>query len=333
MQDFTLPVAEYSHAEGCSVTGGFIYRGRLSPGLRGIYIYGDYCSGRIWGIEQQGQRWVSRLLLSSGFAITTFGEDEAGEVYVANAKDGTIYRIEGSGAPRLNAAGVVNGASFAPGLTPGSLATVFVAGVLDHPGIITADRIPLPSTLGGVSVIINGILAPLDVVSNVNGQEQVNFQVPFEIVGQSTASIVVMRGSTPSSAVNVPVIELQPAIYTIDGTRSIIVHNADFTLVTPARPLESGESAFLYAAGLGRVGNQPLTGSSAPRVPLASALADTHIMLGGFQCEVQYAGLAPDLVGVYQVSFRVPTNAPSGLDDLLLMVGAAVSPVVKVPVK
>src|SRR4051794_11629912 len=54
-QGLTLPVAEYTHADGnCSVSGGFVYRGRVSPGLRGMYLYGDLCSGRIWGVERQG---------------------------------------------------------------------------------------------------------------------------------------------------------------------------------------------------------------------------------------------------------------------------------------
>ncbi len=127
-------MVEYSHDQGCSVTGGFMYRGRSSPGLRGTYIYADYCSGRIWGLERQGSEWVSRLLLSSGFSITTFGEDEAGEVYVANASDGTIRRIQGNRVPPFSAAGVVNAASFTRGLVPGSLATVFAAGVLDAVG-------------------------------------------------------------------------------------------------------------------------------------------------------------------------------------------------------
>src|SRR6185436_17604761 len=97
MQGLILPVAEYTHADNnCSVTGGFVYRGSGYPGLRGIYLYGDYCSGRIWGIERQGAQWSTRLLLSSGFSITTFGEDEAGEVYLGNSGNGgTIYRVEG----------------------------------------------------------------------------------------------------------------------------------------------------------------------------------------------------------------------------------------------
>jgi hypothetical protein len=121
-QGLTLPVVEYSHAEGCSITGGFVYRGRLSPGMRGLYFYGDYCSGRIWGLERQGAQWVNRLLLSPGFGITTFGEDESGELYVANANNGTVHRISGSAAPRVLTGGLVNAASFVEGLTPGSAA-------------------------------------------------------------------------------------------------------------------------------------------------------------------------------------------------------------------
>src|SRR5213079_2111792 len=112
---------------------------------------------------------------------TTFGEDEAGEVYVADAGRGTVYRIDGSRAPRLTAAAVVNPASFAGGLVPGSLATAFAAGVRDEEGSVTASQLPLPPSLARVSVSVGGIAAPVYAVSNVNGQEQVSFQVPFAL--------------------------------------------------------------------------------------------------------------------------------------------------------
>ncbi|WP_226377619.1 PQQ-dependent sugar dehydrogenase [Citrifermentans bremense] len=87
------PVAEYYHGKGdCSVTGGYVYRGKLEQ-LKGIYLYGDFCSGRIWGLRQSGGRWVSRLLLETPYRISTFGEDEQGELYVADYGEGTIYRI------------------------------------------------------------------------------------------------------------------------------------------------------------------------------------------------------------------------------------------------
>lgn len=89
----TLPVAEYLHGSGdCAVTGGYVYRGSI-PSLRGVYLYGDFCSGRIWGLNRSGSTWENRLLLDSPFQISTFGEDEAGELYLADYAGGDIYRI------------------------------------------------------------------------------------------------------------------------------------------------------------------------------------------------------------------------------------------------
>jgi len=89
----TLPVVEYDHTSGdCSVTGGYVYRGSI-PTLRGTYLYGDFCSGRIWGLRQNGSTWENRLLIDSTLLVSTFGEDENGELYVADYATGTIYRI------------------------------------------------------------------------------------------------------------------------------------------------------------------------------------------------------------------------------------------------
>ena len=90
--EFTAPVAEYPHGPECSVTGGYVYRGAALPAWQGIYFYGDYCSGKIWGLASPG-RGHSQLLFQTGFKISTFGVDEAGELYVADY-NGTIYRLE-----------------------------------------------------------------------------------------------------------------------------------------------------------------------------------------------------------------------------------------------
>ena len=90
---FTLPILEYSHALGCSVTGGHRYRGPAYPALSGYFLYGDFCSGRIWGATNAGGNWTTTELLVTGLGISTFGEDEAGEIYVAVHNTGVIYRI------------------------------------------------------------------------------------------------------------------------------------------------------------------------------------------------------------------------------------------------
>lgn len=76
-----LPAAEYSHDFGCSVTGGYVYRGAM-PEWNGVYLYGDYCSGIIWGLINVNGQWQSQSLFEAGTTITSFGQDESGEVYL-----------------------------------------------------------------------------------------------------------------------------------------------------------------------------------------------------------------------------------------------------------
>jgi glucose/arabinose dehydrogenase len=90
----TLPILEYSHVNGnCSITGGYRYRGSRFPSMQGLYFFGDYCSGVIWGATQNGDgTWSARQLLKTSLSITTFGEDVDGELYVADGT-GSIYSI------------------------------------------------------------------------------------------------------------------------------------------------------------------------------------------------------------------------------------------------
>jgi glucose/arabinose dehydrogenase len=91
--NFTEPVAEYSHQEGgCSVTGGYVYRGAM-PEWNGIYLYGDYCTGLIWGLIHTGSDWQKQQLFDVDFTLTSFGQDEAGEVYLVS-DGGGIYKLE-----------------------------------------------------------------------------------------------------------------------------------------------------------------------------------------------------------------------------------------------
>jgi glucose/arabinose dehydrogenase len=87
------PISEYSHQFGCSVTGGQVYRGSLLPAWQGIYLFGDYCSGRVWGLWRDGQgTWQQQGLFENIGRITSFGEDEQGEIYLVD-HGGIIYRL------------------------------------------------------------------------------------------------------------------------------------------------------------------------------------------------------------------------------------------------
>ncbi|HLA43043.1 MAG TPA: PQQ-dependent sugar dehydrogenase [Aggregatilineales bacterium] len=90
---FVFPVMEYSHDNGCSVSGGYVYRGTVLPELQGHYFYGDYCTGKIWTLVRSGDDWINSLFLDSSFRISSFGEDANGELYLANFNDSGIYKL------------------------------------------------------------------------------------------------------------------------------------------------------------------------------------------------------------------------------------------------
>jgi glucose/arabinose dehydrogenase len=94
----TLPLFEYIHLSGnCSITGGYVYRGTDMPYLVGKYIYGDYCTGRIWALSYDGVNVSNEYLLNSGFSVSTFGLDANNALYVcAYQGAGAIYKITGA---------------------------------------------------------------------------------------------------------------------------------------------------------------------------------------------------------------------------------------------
>ncbi len=88
-----LPIAEYSHdVGGCSITGGYVYRGSQYPALQGAYFFGDYCTGFIWSLQRDGDQWRMTKRLESGVRISSFGEDVNGELYVVDHSGG-VYRL------------------------------------------------------------------------------------------------------------------------------------------------------------------------------------------------------------------------------------------------
>ena len=88
------PIHEYDHNDGCSITGGYVYRGEALPELQGYYVFGDYCNGRMWVMRRDGAgTWVRSDMAESERTITSYGEDEAGEIYMTDYK-GFVLRLE-----------------------------------------------------------------------------------------------------------------------------------------------------------------------------------------------------------------------------------------------
>ena len=90
---FVMPIAEYGRDGGCSVTGGYVYRGAAQPALRGIYVFADYCSGIVFTIRAGGRDETVRRVLDSELSVSSFGTDESGELYLADLGGGGIYRV------------------------------------------------------------------------------------------------------------------------------------------------------------------------------------------------------------------------------------------------
>jgi hypothetical protein len=236
------------------------------------------------------ESFESRLLLPSGVRISTFGEDERGEIYLAAHDTGTVYLVS-AGAPEFPAEGVVNGADFQTGITPGSIATVFGGGIAPVNGILAASSMPLARELADVQVLVDGIEAPLFAVANVNGLEQINFQVPWEVEGRATVNVVVKNGDVESAAVPV---ELAAR------------HVGAFVEVP------RGEFATLYVTGLGPVERPPATGHPGALDPLSRSLFTPEVTCDGQRAEVLYSGLAPGWVGLYQIDVRLPAGVSQG---------------------
>ncbi len=112
------PVAEYGHSLGCSITGGYVYRGQRVRELEGVYLYADFCSGRIWGLRHDGAAVTAQAeLVKAPFQISSFGEDAEGEVYVVGF-DGGIYTFAAATSNGPQTAVPTSAAELTPTPTP-----------------------------------------------------------------------------------------------------------------------------------------------------------------------------------------------------------------------
>ena len=255
-----------------------------------------------------------------------------------------------SGAIFPGQSATVNAASFSTGVAPGSVAMISGTGLTRGvSGVVLASTGPLPFSLHGTSVLVNGLPAPIFAIANINGQEQIYFQVPWEVQGKRipdvpfvasvltlttipAVSIVVANNGAVSPAMRALFNNIQPTIVTSQGSHAVAVH-ADYSLITSQNPARSGEAITLYGIGFGPVTPLPATGASATDSPPSTLNADVSATINAHNAPVLYAGLSPGSVGVYQFKLAVPDRVGIGDLNVLINVGGQNSNLVTIPVQ
>jgi uncharacterized protein (TIGR03437 family) len=235
--------------------------------------------------------------------------------------------------PVPSIAAVKNAASFAAGfIAPGEIATLFGDNLTSATGINLAPSLPLPTEFLDVAARVNGSPAPLFAIDNVNGQQQINFQVPWEVANQTTAAIEVLHSGIVSQSVTVAVVAAQPGIinYSSGGNNVGVILHANYQLADIGHPVQAGETVLIYCTGLGVVHSPPADGAPASG---QATIATPVVTIGGVSGAVAFSGLAPGFVGLNQVNVVIPPGVPSGNQPVVLTVGSAASPTVVIPVE
>lgn len=207
--------------------------------------------------------------------------------------------------------GIVNAAGFQAPVAPGSVISIFGANLASTSA--PAPGVPLPTTLGGVSVVVNSSLrAPLFYVSPT----QINALLPYETLpGSATLSV---NGSTP---ISFTVAASAPGVILYGANRAVAV-NQDYSLNGPDHPALAGGWITVYMSGQGLVSPSVATNAVSPSNPVAIPVLPVTATLGGQPAAVLFAGLTPGAVGLFQVNLRIPALA-SGDFLLVVTVGGA----------
>jgi uncharacterized protein (TIGR03437 family) len=214
-------------------------------------------------------------------------------------------------AQTVSPGGIVNAAGFQAPVAPGSVISIF--GTSLAASSTGAPGLPLPTTLLGTSLLVNGRIAvPLFYVS----PGQINAQLPYETpVGSATLTV---NGSAP---VSFAVAASAPGII-VYGTNRAVAVNQDYSVNAPDHPALVGGWVTVYMSGEGAVNPVVASGAASPGNPVALPMLPVTATIGGQPADVLFAGLAPGGVGLFQVNLRIPALA-SGDYPLIVTVGQA----------
>jgi uncharacterized protein (TIGR03437 family) len=327
--------------------------GSVAVDSAGNVYFSDHQVHRVYRINGGQPTFSPTLIVGNGTATSTGDNGLAANATVNNPFGitldpfGALYILEAGGRkvrkvadlapkrPTFSGLGVTNGASFkSGGIQPGSIATIFGTYLANVAGTVTDGGVlPLPTNLGGTTVTVGGFLAPLYAVVNNSGVGQINFQVPFQIDfpavprahGAEFVEVVVSNNGSSNTPVLVPPTPQLPGIFVLGGSAAAQHVTTDNTLVTPQRPAARGEALALYCTGLGAVSNPPGSGAAAVDNPLSQMPVLPTVSIGGVQVQAIFGGLAPGFVGLYQVNFVVPQDAPGGTVNITVTLNGVTS--------
>ncbi|HVO97516.1 MAG TPA: hypothetical protein VMT15_05585 [Bryobacteraceae bacterium] len=237
--------------------------------------------------------------------------DNSGNFYLSDTQNNVIRDLTIT-TPTIAANGVVSSASFLPKVAPGSLASI--AGT----GLATATTPeatpPLPSSLGGATVTVNGKTAPILYASPT----LVNFQVPWE-TATGTASVVVNVAGIASNTMTVPVTATAPGVF-FYSSGAAIAQNHDYSLNSPSNPAHSGSFLIAYLTGCGPVSPAVADGAATPSTGLVQTTYTPTVTIGGVNAPVIFSGLTPGLIALWQLDITVPSGLAAGSYPMIVTI-------------
>lgn len=305
-----------------------------SVGLTSGFAFVDDFGFRTGTPESGGAGLIQRVNLATGIGIASTRIAEAplegypGAVFTRTlavlADRSAIVNLTTSGftvlswnydasvaIPRITE--VVNAADGTKPVAPGGL--IVVRGRDLGPVSIASQEMPLPMALGESCLTVNGLAVPMLLVS----PNEINAQLPFQAEGNVT--MVLRTPGGVSDNYNLTILPTAPSIFRSElapgFTAPLVVRNANWQVVTASNPVRQNDELTIYLTGMGKVTPEIPAGRPAPSDPTPTVLTQPTVELAGRQLEVDFAGLVPNQIGVYEIRVKVPWGVPKGMSQPL----------------